>query len=77
MAILGQVENTDEELWKDDFGNRVFITAAHTAIGMCFGGRCVVKPMQEWVNLGWNGTTEDRIERLEAAVRELNPGLRI
>lgn len=70
-----QAVNTDKELWSDEHGNRVFMTASAQAVGICANGRCVVKPLADWVKLGWHGTIDERFERLEAAVRELNPGL--
>lgn len=73
MAI--EVANTDKELWSDDRGNRVFITQDGMAVGLCANGRCVVKPLTDWVALGWHGTIEERFERLERAVRDINPGL--
>ncbi len=80
MSLAVAIENTDKEVWHGpgDNPDRIFVTE-YGGVGICFGGRCVVKSMAAWVQLGGAEapqppSTTDRIERLEDAVHELNPG---
>ncbi len=78
-------ENTDKELWREsnaEFPNRVFITADEQGLGISYGGRCVIKSLKEWMLVGWPApaaapSLEERVVRLEEAMRETNPGLAI
>ena len=52
----GEAENTDKEIYReisdDYYSPHIFVTK-EGAIGMCAGGKCVVKKISDWVAENW------------------------
>ena len=56
QTTTGEAKNTDKEIYReisdDYYSPRVFVTKEGD-IGMCAGGKCVVKSISIWVEENW------------------------
>ena len=75
-----------KEIWRLNkdwpLSDHAFVTSddGQAALGIAIGGFVIIKPIKEWHRLAREddlATLTVRVERLEDAIRELNPGLNL
>ena len=68
------VQNTDKEIWRrvpdDYYADRAFVTVSG-AIGICSGGLCVMRPVDEWIKLAMkDSATQPEVTGLAEACKK-------
>ena len=74
MSTERGYQNPDILLWRSDDGtSEVWRTPDGAGVMLTFAGRAVMKPMEEWIALGWSpapspGVTAEQVERAATAM---------